>query len=178
MRQAAWRTYLGLDWRGAGFAPELRWRDLCELVIWEPNALDYRQETLPYTSARRAEVTLIESVLDELALEHEAVHLGWQADQARQQIAWLHIATRGYAEFPRIAASLGSEHWMPIDAMARAAVDAGTPAMAAAVFEAADRPGWHQGHLRRLCRELTGVRLGDEDLPPRPTLRVVSDDGR
>lgn len=72
--------------------------------------------------------------------EHETVHLRWQADEARQQVAWLHVAKRALDGFPRIAA---------------------------------DQPGVHQGHLRRLCREPTGVGLGVEDLPPRPALRVV-----
>lgn len=174
MRGAAWRVYVGLDWRAAGIGPELWWRDLCELIVWEPYALGHRHEILPYESARIAEIPLIESMLTDPVAEHESVHLRWQADEARQQIAWLHVAGRACDEFPRIAGFLGSEHWMPIDAMARAAVDAGRRDIALEVFRAADQPGFHQGHLRRLCRELTGVRLGDEDLPPRPALRVIS----
>ena len=173
LRDAAWRTYLGLDWRAAGIGPELWWRDLCELIVWEPYALGHKHETLPYASAPFEEVPVIESILTELAAEHEGLHLRWQADAARQQLAWLHVATRGYEQFPRIAASLGSEHWMPIDAMARTALDAGMRHIAIAVFEAADRPGFQQSYLRRRCRELTGVSLGDEELPPRPRLRVV-----
>ncbi len=174
MRETAWRTYLGLDWRAAGIGPELWWGDLCELIVWEPYALEYQQETLPYDAARAEEIPLIESILTALAAEHEAVHLRWQADEARQQLAWLHVAQRTCEQFPRIAVVLGSEHWMPIDAMAHAALDAGHRDIAVEVFRAADQPGFHQGHLRRLCRQLTGVRLGAEDLPPRPALRVVA----
>lgn len=64
---------------------------------------------------------------------------------------------------------------MPIDAMARTAIDSGRRDIALDVFRAADQPGFHQGHLRRLCRELTGVALGVEDLPPRRALRVVTE---
>ncbi len=175
MREAAWRTYLDLDWRTAGIAAELRWRDLCELIVWEPYALGFEEETLAYAPARAQEFPLIESILSEVATEHQAVHLRWQEEEARQQIAWLHVAQRTYPWFPGIARSLGSEHWMPIDAMARAALGAGRPEIAVAVFEAADRPGRHQGYLRRLCRELTGARLGDENATPRAALRVVVD---
>jgi hypothetical protein len=175
LREPAWQTYLRLDWRAAGIGSELWWRDLCELIVWEPYALDYQHETLPYESARAEEMPLVESILTALAAEHEAVHLRWQADEARQQVAWLHVAHRGYDEFSRVATLLGSEHWMPIDAMARAALAAGRPNLVVEVFRAADQPGFHQAHLRRLCRQLTGVRLGDEDLPPRPALRVVSE---
>jgi len=42
-----------------------------------------------------------------------------------QQLAWLHAAQRAYDDFPRIAGLLGSEHWIPIDAMAKIALDAG-----------------------------------------------------
>ncbi len=175
MRGAAWRTLLELDWRAAGIDPALRWRDLCELLVWEPYALEHRRETLSFERARVEEIPLIESIFTDLAEEHEAVHLRWQADEARQRIAWLHVAQRAIDEFPRIAALLGSEHWMPIDAMARTAIDAGRRDIALEVFRGADRPGFHQGHLRRLCRELTGVVLGVEDLPPRPALWVVSE---
>jgi hypothetical protein len=175
MREAAWHTLLELDWRAAGIGPALWWRDLCELLVWEPYALEYRRETLPFERVRAEEIPLIQSILTDLAEEHEAVHLVWQADGARQQIAWLHVAQRRFDEFPRIAALLGSEHWMPIDAMARTAIDAGRRDVALDVFRAADQPGFHQGHLRRLCRELTGVVLGVEDLPPRPALQVVSE---
>lgn len=174
LRQPAWQTYLRLAWRTAGIGPELWWRDLCELIVWEPYAPDYQHETLPYESARADEVPLIESILTGLAAEHDAVHLRWQADEARQQVAWLHVSQRRYDEFPRVATLLGSEHWEPIDAMARAAITGEWREIAVEVFQAADQPGFHQGHLRRLCRELTGVWLGDEDLAPRPALRVVS----
>lgn len=173
MREAAWQTFLELDWRAARIGPALWWRDLCELLVWEPYALGHRRERLPFERARVEEVPLIESIFTDLAEEHEAVHLRWQADEARQQIAWLHVAQCAFDVFPRIAAFLGSEHWVPIDAMARTAIDAGRRDIALEVFRASDQPGLHQGHLRRLCRELTGVGMGIEDLPPRPALRVV-----
>lgn len=174
MRGAAWQTLLELDWRAARIGPALWWRDLCELLVWEPYALGHRRENLPFERARVEEIPLIESIFTDLAEEHEAVHLRWQADEARQQIAWLHVAQCAFDAFPRIAALLGSEHWMPIDAMARTAIDAGRRDIALEVFRAADQPGFHQGHLRRLGRELTGVAMGVEDLPPRPALRIVS----
>lgn len=178
MRREAWRVYLRLDWRAAGVSPEVWWRDLCELIVWEPYALDHKEETLPYTKARRGDAPLVESILRELADEHDAVHLRWQREEARQQLAWLFVATRSYRRFSETAAMLGSEHWIPIDAMARAALRTGRHDDAVAIFEAADRPGFHQGDLRKLCRELTGVVLGDEDPPPRPSLRVLSGEGR
>jgi hypothetical protein len=48
--------------------------------------------------------------------------------------------------FPR---ELGSEHWMPVVALAESALRARRPDVAAAVFDAADQPGAHRDHLRR-----------------------------
>ena len=62
---------------------------------------------------------------------------------------------------------LGSGFWRPVDAMARAALDAGDRDLAVAVFVAADQPGWHRDHLRRRCLELTGADPAGQSGRPR-----------
>lgn len=61
-----------------------------------------------------------------------------------------------------MAARLGTDHWIPIVAMARSALEIAGRDEAARVFRAADRPGFHQGHLRKQCREMTGVDLRED----------------
>lgn len=174
LREDAWRTYVRLDWRSAGVEPAVWWRDLCELIVWEDYGLDYKHEIKPYASADRDDVALIESILLQLAEELGSVFLEYQAADAREEIAWLHVTKRNLTRYVDIASMLGSDAWAPIEAMARSALRAHRREIAIAVFEAANQPGFHQGTLRRMCHELTGVSLGDEDLPPRARLRVVS----
>lgn len=41
VRAEAWLTYLSIDWRSAGIDPAVYWRDLCELRLWDPYAIDH-----------------------------------------------------------------------------------------------------------------------------------------
>ena len=54
LRQRAWHTYLGLEWREAGIVPETYWADLCELVVWEDyGRLPGRAPAVPGRGPRR-----------------------------------------------------------------------------------------------------------------------------
>jgi hypothetical protein len=157
MRSDAWETYLTLDWNAAGVAPDVYWRDICELVVWEPYGMGFENETHAFAHASGAHAPAIAAHLHDLETELRAVHLTYEADQAREQLAWLHIATGASDRFVETATLLGSSHWRPVDAMARAALEAGDRDLAVAVFAAADQPGWHRDHLRRRCLQLTGA---------------------
>ncbi|MBW3605780.1 MAG: hypothetical protein KY460_12910 [Actinobacteria bacterium] len=157
LRSDAWETYLGLDWEAVGVPADVYWRDICELVVWEPYGLGFQSETRPFVHAGAVHTPVIVAHLRDLDAQLRALHLTYQADEARQQLAWLHIATRKFDRFVETATLLGSDHWRPVDAMARAALDAGDRDLAVAVFAAADQPGWHRDHLRRRCRDLTGA---------------------
>ena len=87
------------------------------------------------------------------------------------------IGGRRFSRYVEAAAQLGSDHWMPIEAMAESALRSGRQELAVEVFRAADRPGFHQRHLRQRCLALTGVDIDDEGHDPRPTLRVVGSPG-
>lgn len=69
----------------------------------------------------------------------------------------LHVAKRSFAIFPALASEMGSRNWRRIEYMAEAALRARKRALAIEVFTAADQPGWHRDHLRKRCKELTGV---------------------
>lgn len=156
-RRDAFGTYLAIDWSAAGMDRVDYWRDLCELLVSEVYGLTYQHETAAFTHATTDDTELIETILLDLADEHRAAYSEHQADEALELIAWCHIATGGHAKYIEAAARLGTEHWIPVDALARSALDAGRPELAVAVFRAADRPGLHRDHLRRRCHELTGI---------------------
>jgi hypothetical protein len=159
LREQAWCTYLTLDPAEAGMDPAAWWQDLCELIVWEPYGLGHEHETLPYRRLRGAKIDTVEAILLALADEHRAVHLDWEGDEALQQVAWLHAAHRRWDRYPDAAARLGSDHWMPIVALAQAALARRRTDIAVDVFRAADTSGFHRDYLRRCCRELTGVDL-------------------
>lgn len=158
-REDVWETYLGIDWRKSGIEAATYYGDLCELLVWEKFGLGFRHDTLPFERVGADEIDLIERILLDLEREHRAVHLGWEADEAACQIAWLLVATERVDRFEAAARRIGSDHWQPIVAMAETALKKAGPEAAAVVFSAANRPGMHRSHLAEQCLRLTGHRL-------------------
>lgn len=177
LRRDAWHIYLGLDWQATGLRVEDYWADVCDLVVFEPYALEHEEETLPWRHVAAGEAELIEELLLSLATECASHHLDYPAEEALQQLAWLAVAGRRFTRYVETATRLGSEHWMPIEAMAESALRSGRRELAVDVFRAANRPGFHQEHLRRRCLALTGVDISDENHVPQPKLHVVRGPG-
>lgn len=146
-RTEAWLTYLSIDWRSTGIDAAVYWRDLCELRIWEPYAIDHGNTTAWFASANAGDVDLIESILVDLEAEHRKVILDWEADEALQALPDLYIATGTHDRYVAAAEQLGSQWWQPIEAMATSLVNAGRRDDALALFEAADQPGMHRDYL-------------------------------
>jgi|GEM_PF-6368890 len=73
--------------------------------------------------------------------------LDWEADRALEAVAYLYLATGHIGGFVEAARALGSRSWQPIVAMAEHAIGSGDRDTAAAVFDAADQPGFHRGLL-------------------------------
>ena len=177
LRRDAWHTYLGIDWQTTGLQAEDYWADVCDLVVFEPYAVDHQEETLPWRQVPAGQAELIEGLLLDLAAECRSHYLDCQTEEALQQLAWLAVAGRRFSRYVDAAARLGSDHWMPIEAMAESALRSGRQELAVEVFRAADRPGFHQRHLRQRCLALAGVDIDDERHDPRPKLRVVGPPG-
>ena len=101
-RTEAWLTYLCIDWRTAGIDPNPYWQDLCELLVWEPYAVDHGNETAWFSSARRSDVDMIEAILLALEAEHRRVVLDYEADAALEALADLYLATKTHVMSPRM----------------------------------------------------------------------------
>jgi hypothetical protein len=67
---------------------------LCELLVSELYALTYRHETLAFQRVPTGQADMIEEIILALAVEWRAAYRDYQADEARQLVAWLHIAGR------------------------------------------------------------------------------------
>ncbi len=177
LRREAWHTYLGIDWQATGLAAEDYWADVCDLAVVEDYALDHGEETLPWRGVPAGHAELIEGLLLDLAAECRSHYLDYQAEEALQQLAWIAVGGRRFSRYVEAAARLGSDHWMPIEAMAESALRSGRQELAVEVFRAADRPGSHRRHLRQRCLALTGVDIDDEGHDAPSTLRVVESPG-
>ncbi|HEV2811118.1 MAG TPA: hypothetical protein VGV93_12070 [Acidimicrobiales bacterium] len=165
----ALETYAALAWRDTGIDPVTYWSDLCEWCIWEDWGIRYQRGTTPFRGARKHDVELVEGILADLEAEHRRHRLDYQADEARQLVAWLAVATQSFDRFVLTAERLGADWWLLVDAMGEAAVDAGKADLAAEVYGAAVAGGgWHVDHLTLRCRERTG-----RDPTPRRRLRAV-----
>lgn len=161
-RTDAWLTYLAIDWRATAIEPEVYWRDLCELRLWEPYAVDHQHENAWFRSARTADIDLIEAILLDLEEEHRNAVLDHQADDAVDALADLYLATTARARYVSAARRIGSRSWRPIVAMAESHLKARDSSGALEVFRAADQAGFHRDHLRRRCLAMTGVDLATE----------------
>jgi hypothetical protein len=158
-RTEAWLTYLDIDWRTAGIDPNPYWQDLCELLVWEPYAVDHGNEIAWFSSARRGDVDVIEAILLALESEHRRVVLDYEAAAALEALADLYLATKTRDRYVDAAHRLGSRSWRHVEAMATSQWSSGDCDGAIAVFRAADQPGWHRDHLRAKCLAMTGVDL-------------------
>ncbi len=166
VRTEAWLTYLDIDWRSAGIAPGDYWQDLCELIIWEPYAIDHQNGTAWFSSAQRDDVDLIEGILLALEAEHRSVVLDWEATAALEALADLYVATGARDRFVDFAGRLPSHSWQHVEAMARAQMTARDRDGAVAVYRAAAARGDELAHIRQRCLALTGVDLGGDPADP------------
>jgi hypothetical protein len=164
-----WRTYAAIPWTPAGIDARVYYGDLCQMVIWDDFSSLYKIEEVPFQAVSADDTELVDEILTSLASELASVRLRHHAQQARQARAWLRLAQGELDRFVPIAAELGSEHWIPIERMAQAALERGRPDIAEAVFSAADQPGFHQQYLRERQREL----MGPLPRPHRPRLSVL-----
>jgi hypothetical protein len=150
-------TYARLPFEPAGIAAGTWCDDLCELLAWEDWGLLHRHETKPFAQIHGPLADHAERFLLALADELRGHRLRHQADQALENIAYLHIAAGRLTSFAPAAAKLGSDRWMPIVALAQAAITRGRHDIAREVFAAADQPGLQRDYLHKRCTELTGT---------------------
>jgi hypothetical protein len=150
-------TYARLPFEPAGIAAEAWCEDLCELLAWDDWGLLHRHETKPFAQIHGPLADHAERFLLALADELRSHRLRHQADQALENIAYLHIAAGRLTSFAPAAAKLGSDRWMPIVALAQAAITRSRPDIARDVFAAADQPGLQRDYLHERCTELTGT---------------------
>ena len=155
LAQEALFNYARLAFAPAGIAAEDWCEDLCELLIWEDWGLLHRHETKPFAQLNGPLADHAERFLLALSDELRGHRLRHQADQALENVAYLHIAAGRLTSFAPAAAKLGSDRWMPIVALAQAAITRGRPDIARAVFAAADQPGLQRDYLHERCTELT-----------------------
>ena len=150
-------TYATLPYQPTGIGAEDWCEDLCELLAWEDWGLLHRHETRPFAQLRGELADHAERFMLSLAEELRAYRLRHEADQTLTNVAYLHIAAGRLTRFVPVAAQLGSDYWMPIVALAEAAIKRGRGDIARAVFAAADQPGLQRDYLRQRSIELTGT---------------------
>jgi hypothetical protein len=142
-------TYARLPFESAAIAAEAWCEDLCELLAWEEWGLLHRHETKPFAQIHGQLADHAERSLLALADELRSRRPRHQADQALANIAYLHIAAGRLTSFAPAAARLGSDHWMPIVALAQAAIARDRHDIAREVFAAAGRPGLQRDQRAR-----------------------------
>jgi hypothetical protein len=150
-------TYASIAYEPTGIAGEDWCEDLCELLAWENWGLLLHAETRPFAQLRGELAEHAERFMLSLAGELRAHRLRYEADQTLQNVAYLHIAAGRLTRFASVAERLGSDHWMPIVALAEAAIKRGRNDIAHEVFAAADQPGLQRDYLRQRSIELTSA---------------------
>lgn len=163
----ALETYTGIHWQTTALDPDVYYRDLGELLVWEEYGLLFERERRAFRRVPLRDADRVATILRELADEHGRARLTHQRDGACELVAWLYHATGHTEGFPAAAELIGSEAWRPIEEMASAALAVGRVDLARRVFAAADRPGFHRERLRESARSMFG--------DARPALRLARD---
>jgi hypothetical protein len=130
-----WNAYLAMPWERTGILPEVFFRDLIEFSVWEDYGLIDGLTEFFRTLA-----------LDDVAVVENAL---------RYRVDFL-VGQGLHDRLVEAAAELGSRAWMPILAMAKAAVEAGRRPLAMAIFSAADQQGMQREYLRSECTMILG----------------------
>jgi hypothetical protein len=162
-----WESYWALPWEQAGMPAAVFFRDLIEFTVWENYGMIDGLAAI-FDDRAPDDAFVIESVFADLIPELRGGGFDHQEENAlRLRVEFL-VALGMYELFVDAAAELGARTWIPITAMAEAAMAAGNRPLALAVFAAADQPGLQRDHLRDLCTKMTG-----EAPTKRSALRLV-----
>jgi hypothetical protein len=149
--------YVAIPWPSTGIAPGVYYRDFLDFAVWEDYGLTDHGMGRFFTAVPLEHVALVDTELIEIRanlLRYK--ELDYQADQALRLLVEFHGVKRTFDRFVDLARAIEPPHPARINALAKAAWDAGERDLARAVFAAADRPGPHQDYLRKLERQLTG----------------------
>jgi hypothetical protein len=147
-----WKDYVTIPWETTGMLAEVFYRDLVEFTVWENYGL----------------MAVVEHAFTEVISELRDGGFEAQENKALGLRVEFLVALSLYDRFEDAACELGARACIPIVSMAVAAMSAGKPSLALAVFAAAEQPGLQRGHLRELCAKMTG-----HASPQRPWLRLV-----
>ena len=161
-----WDRYRAVPWEQAGAPATIYFRDLIEFTTWEDYGL-LDGLVAVFQGLAPDDAFVVESVLADVIPELRGGCFDYEEEKAlRIRVDFL-VTLGLHDRFVEAAAELGSRAWMPIVAMAEAAMNEGNRALALAVFAAADQPGVQREHLRELCCRLTS------ELPAAGPLRRV-----
>lgn len=150
-----WNAYLAMPWERTEILPEVFFRDLIEFSIWEEYGL-VDGLTNFFRSLAPDDVAVVEDVFADVIPELREGGFEYQEEKALQYRVDFLVGQSLHDRFVGAAAELGSRAWMPILAMANAAVDAGKRPLAMSIFSAADQPGMKREYLRTECMKMLG----------------------
>lgn len=157
------RQYVRCDWRATGISPDVYWRDLLYLLCTLENygGVPGPASALLRQAGVRTDLELAEQLVRELAGDYRQARMAWHARTMLSLTAQLAVASRGIADFPDIARTLGSDDFSAINALKECALRRNSPRTALAVLRAANTPGkdqrWIRRHLTTLESEHPGL---------------------
>jgi len=141
-----WNAYLAMPWERTAILPEVFFRDLIELAIWEDYGL-IRGLGPFFGTLAPDDAAVVERVFADVVPELRTSGFAYQEEQGLGYRVELLLAQEMHERFVEAATELGSRAWRPILTMAKAAFDADKRPLAISIFAAADQPGPHRDHL-------------------------------
>ncbi|MDA8335410.1 MAG: hypothetical protein M0Z41_10560 [Peptococcaceae bacterium] len=150
MFEEIFEQYVAIPWPSTGIAPGVYYRDFLDFAVWEDYGLTDHGMGRFFAAVPPEHVPLVDTVLLDIRADLlRYKELDYQADQALRLLVEFHTVKRTFDRFVDLAREMGPRHPPRINAMAKAAWDAGEPDLARVVFAAADLPGPRQDCLRK-----------------------------
>ena len=146
--------YLALPRDETGIDATVFFHDLLTLLIWEDYGLTYEQTDGYFAGLTPQEGDLCIDYVQQQIQELQDDDLDYQAEEALTLLGQIVAEQHRFDQFEELARHMGTRHWKRIVVLADRAVKQRKRPLAVAVFEAALRPGAHEGFLRKKYEQL------------------------
>jgi hypothetical protein len=152
--ESVFEAYYQLERAELAMPPEIFFRDLLELLIWEDYGFTYQKQPEFFASLAGQDIPIVETILLEEWRELGDLEITYQSEKALTMLGLLYAQQILFDRYIDIARQMGTREWQRITRLADAAEKEQQSELALAVYEACLGSGRHEKYLREHYEKL------------------------